>query len=109
MTTVPLSDDLVGPHHAVVLMVDEVAVPDVETPTVEGGLEPGDPRARHKDRVLGPDLMGSGRRRGTAAQRLSVEQLELDEVYMEEVAAGREVMHLPGLGRAERRILGERV
>jgi hypothetical protein len=54
--------DAVGPHHLAVLMLDDVAVPDIEARQIELRLHAGDLARVGDDRVFKPRSEGSGPR-----------------------------------------------
>src|SRR6266545_7663048 len=101
----PLAD-AVRPHHLVVLVLDDVAVPHVEPGEVEPRLDPSDLLRIGDHRVLVAGLPAL-RLPQIAVERLSVHHLEHHLVDVDRVRVLREVPELPDLGRADRRVLGD--
>ena len=86
-------------HHLVVLVLEDVAVPDEEPGVVEARLDAGDLVGVGDDRVLVaglPRLGGPSR----SAERLPVHDLELHLVDVDRVGVLGEVVDLPELDRA---------
>ena len=98
--------DVVRPHHLVVLVLDDVAVPDIQASDVEPGLDAGDLVRIGDDRVLEARLPGF-RRSGGSAERLPVDDLELHQVDVDGVGVGREIVDLPRFGGADGRVLAD--
>ena len=100
--------DEVRPHHLVVLVLDDVAMPDVEARQVEQGLDPGDLARVGDDGVLEARLPAF-RRSGSTVNRLAVDHLELHLVDVDGVRVLGEIVYLPDLDRTERRVLGDQI
>src|SRR5206468_12370112 len=105
-----LRSDPIRPHHLVVLVLHDMAVPHVEAGQIEPGLHPGDLPGvgDHGVLVAGlPALRSSG---GTAgAEPLPVDDLELNLVNVDGVSVHGEVVDLPDLRGAESRVLRDRL
>src|SRR6186713_2602723 len=98
--------DPVRPHHLVVLVLDDVAVPDELALVVELQPEPGDLIRVANDRVLeaalpglGPSWLANGMDVGVPflvkVDRLPVHDLERHLVHVHGVSVGGHVVELP--------------
>src|SRR6266702_1065533 len=106
------------PHHLVVLVRDDVAVPEKKSGDVELGLHACKHARVDEDGVLGPDFSSLWRRGCTAElgrsirsdrDRLAVDYFELHLVDMNRMGVLGEIVDLPGLRGSERRVLGDGV
>ena len=106
---VPVSGpDPIRPHHLVVLVLDDVAMPNEQAGTVEERLHACDFAGVGDHGVLAaalPALRGAG----DAFKRLPVHHLEGDLVDVDRVGVRGEVVELPDLDRANRGVLGRRL
>src|SRR5918995_1561876 len=111
--------DAVRPHHLVVLVFDDVAVPHELARSVEPDAYPGDLPGICDDGVLEPDLPRLRWLRGTRGSHglsvfvhddvLAVHHLEVHLVDVHGVGVLRRVVELPHLGRTDGRVLAHRV
>src|SRR5215218_7595490 len=110
VNSIGLGADPVWPHHLVVFVLDDVAVPDEEAGTVERGLHAGDLTGVGDDGVLaGSRLPGLRAADGSVLDLLAVDDLEQDLVDVDRVRVLGEVVQLPHLGGAHGGVLGDRV
>src|SRR3972149_5303677 len=98
-----LWQNYVRPHHLVVFVLDNVAVPYIQAGDVERCLDPRDLAWIGYDRVLVARLssLRRGDRAGYAEQRiedLAVHDLKAHEVKMDRMGIPREVINFPRLG-----------
>ena len=101
--------DLVDPHHLVVLVLEDVAVPDVQAVEIfELGDHPHRLTAIDLDGVFPAKLMGFQGNLPELA-RNTVQHLELDQVQVNGVAVGRRIGDLPDLRGPLDRKLGRGV
>src|ERR687898_565322 len=106
--------DAVRPHHLVVLVFDDVAVPHELARSVEPDAYPGDLPGICDDGVLEPDLPRLRWLRGTRGSHglsvfvhddvLAVHHLEVHLVDVHGVGVLRRVVELPHLGRTDGRV-----
>src|SRR5215207_10480937 len=95
--------DAIRAHHLVVLVLEDVAVPDEQAGAVEERLHARDLAGVGDHGVLATELPALGRT-GDAVERLAVFYLEGDLVDVDRVGVLGEVVELPDLDRAD---LGE--
>jgi hypothetical protein len=94
----------------VILVLDDVAVPDEETGAIERRPDARDLARVGDDRVLaGACLPSLGATHCTGRDILSVHDLEQDLVDVDRVRVGGEVVQLPDFGRTDGGILRDRV
>mmetsp|Transcript_1205 Transcript_1205/g.4120 ORF Transcript_1205/g.4120 Transcript_1205/m.4120 type:complete len:239 (-) Transcript_1205:1715-2431(-) len=109
-----LALDAVGPHHLVVLVLQDVAVPDVKARDVKGGRHLRDLAGVCDHRVL-PTILRGHPRQWQAELRVAGVKIspphhpELDEVQVNGVRILRPVPKVPELGEALPRPLRDRV
>src|SRR5512144_78159 len=101
--------DVVGPHHFVVFVLDDMAVPDVLAGQVEQCLHASDLAGVGDDSVLESRLGGVRGSRVTRIHRLAIDDLELHLVNVNGVRIRGEIVDFPDLDRVQRRVLGDRV
>src|SRR3970282_60978 len=88
----------VWPHHLVVLVLYDVAMPDIQAGEVEQCFDPGDLTRIGDDGVLVARLPSLRRSSTAAANCLPVDYLELDLVDVDGVSVLGEGEHLHYLG-----------
>ena len=81
--------DAVGPHHLVVLVLEDVALPDVEPLDVEGGVHAGDLAGVRDDGVLPAGLGELGRAGALQGARRRIEGLAIDHLELHQVEVDR--------------------
>jgi hypothetical protein len=97
-----------GPHHLVVLVFDNVAVPDIEARDVEAGLYRSDLTRVGDDRVLeaflpGHDAHGHGGW-DHPGDRGPAQYLKPDQMDVDGMGIHREIVYIPLLGAACNRV-----
>ncbi len=116
--TVPVDEQ--RPHHLVVFMFDDVAVPDVEPGDVKIGLDAHDLAGIRNHRVLVALFIGQRRIlcpgrdevpecEGARIQVLALHHLETNLVQVDRMRIGGGIEDLPDFGAVEERGLGHRV
>src|SRR5215211_6331700 len=104
-----LGPDAVGPHHLVVLVFEDVAVPDEQSGAVEQRLHARDLVWVGDDVVLATGLPALRWARGSVPDRLAADDLKGHLVYVDRVGVGGEVVQLPDLDGSHGRVLRERL
>src|SRR5215208_136884 len=109
LRAVALWPDAVRPHHLVVLVFEDVAVPDEQAGAVEQRLHARDLVRVGDDGVLAtglPGLRGPGSR---LADHLAAEDLEGHLVDVDRMSVGGEVVQLPDFDGSQGRVLRGRL
>src|SRR5215208_7864813 len=109
LRAVALWPDAVGPHHLVVLVFEDVAVPDEQSGAVEQRLHARDLVWVGDDGVLATGLPALRWARGSVPDRLAADDLKGHLVYVDRVGVGGEVVDLPDLDGSHGRVLRERL
>src|SRR5215218_441144 len=104
-----LGPDAVGPHHLVVLVFEDVAVPDEQSGAVEQRLHARDLVWVGDDGVLATGLPALRWARGSVPDRLAADDLKGHLVYVDRMGVGGEVVELPDLDGSHGRVLRERL